>query len=52
MLKQKEEDFQELEEDFNELISQIFNQEIPFTQTSNIKDCSYFIYKNICSRNE
>jgi CRISPR/Cas system-associated exonuclease Cas4 (RecB family) len=40
----------DLDDDFKEFISNIFNPDIPFTQTDEIKNCSYCIYKDICSR--
>lgn len=33
------------------LIQEIFNDEIPFDQTDDLKRCSYCIYRDICNRN-
>jgi CRISPR/Cas system-associated exonuclease Cas4 (RecB family) len=39
-----------MEEAFRLLMSHIFDSKTPFTQTSEIKNCGYCIYKDICSR--
>lgn len=41
---------QVFEEGFIRLLEEIFNPDIPFTQTTNIENCSYCDYVNICHR--
>ena len=35
---------------FNEFIEELFNKEIPFTQTEEVKNCGFCDFKNICKR--
>ena len=35
---------------FNEFLGELFNKDIPFTQTEDIKNCSFCDFKNICKR--
>ena len=35
---------------FNEFLEQLFNKDIPFTQTEDTKNCSFCDFKNICKR--
>ena len=35
---------------FNEFLEELFNKEIPFTQTEDVKNCSFCDFKNICKR--
>ena len=44
------EQFQEFETGLKELISSIFNPEIPFTQTDDETRCTYCAFKEICGR--
>jgi PD-(D/E)XK nuclease superfamily protein len=47
-------DFNEISEDFNknlnELVSDVFNPEISFTQTEETKNCEYCAFSKICHR--
>jgi ATP-dependent helicase/nuclease subunit B len=38
------------EEKLKQLLTEIFNPEIPFIQTEDEKNCIYCVYKNICNR--
>ncbi|MCC6383750.1 MAG: PD-(D/E)XK nuclease family protein, partial [Bacteroidia bacterium] len=40
----------EFEQNLNLLIEEIFNVELPFTQTEDRKRCEYCPYKDICKR--
>ncbi|HHT23793.1 MAG TPA: PD-(D/E)XK nuclease family protein [Bacteroidales bacterium] len=42
----------EFEENLTNLLEEIFNQEIPFTQCTEISTCKYCPFKNICRREE
>ena len=50
------EDFNKYRDEFVEkltdLLEEIFNQEIPFTQCTEISTCKYCPFKNICRREE
>ena len=35
---------------FNEFLEELFNKDIPFTQTEDTKNCSFCDFKNICKR--
>ena len=35
---------------FNEFLEELFNKDIPFTQTEEVKNCSFCDFKNICKR--
>ena len=35
---------------FNEFLEELFNKAIPFTQTDEVKNCSFCDFKNICKR--
>lgn len=35
---------------FNEFLQELFNKNIPFTQTEEVKNCSFCDFKNICKR--
>ena len=35
---------------FNEFLNELFNKDIPFTQTEDTKNCSFCDFKNICKR--
>ena len=35
---------------FNEFLDELFNKDIPFTQTEDTKNCSFCDFKNICKR--
>ena len=35
---------------FNEFLEEIFNKDIPFTQTEEVKNCSFCDFKSICKR--
>lgn len=50
MLKTGKVDLEQLDEDFTALITEIFNPEIPFTQTNEEKTCRFCIYKQICGK--
>lgn len=47
-----EDEYESLEEDFKELLSQIFDSKTPFTQTEKIADCGYCDFRYTCSRKE
>ena len=53
-LKEKVTDFNQYEADFrahlSDCLEEIFNPEIPFTQTENIKTCQYCPYIGVCNR--
>jgi hypothetical protein len=52
--KQKVTEFKPFEESFktnlNNLIINLFNPDIPFTQTPHPEKCAYCDYKNLCRR--
>lgn len=50
MLKTVKINLEQLDEDFKELIDEIFNPETPFTQTNEEKSCRFCIYKQICAK--
>ena len=50
MLKTGKVDLEQLDEDFTALITEIFNPEVPFTQTNEEKSCRFCIYKQICGK--
>ena len=35
---------------FNEFLAELFNKDIPFAQTEDVKNCSFCDFKNICKR--
>jgi len=42
--------FDEFESLFNEKIAELFNKEIPFMQTENVKNCQYCPFREMCGR--
>jgi len=40
----------EFKEKFNELIEEMFNPEVPFSQTLNVKNCEWCAFKKLCNR--
>ncbi|MFA6360785.1 MAG: PD-(D/E)XK nuclease family protein [Dysgonamonadaceae bacterium] len=42
--------FEEFESLFNEKITELFNKEIPFMQTENVKNCQYCPFREMCGR--
>ncbi len=40
----------EYEQRFGELLEEIFNRDVPFTQCSDVKKCEHCNFKNICGR--
>lgn len=42
--------FEEFETLFNDKIAELFNRDIPFTQTPNKKNCDYCPFKDLCER--
>ena len=42
--------FEEFESLFNEKIAELFNKEIPFMQTENVKNCQYCPFREMCGR--
>ena len=42
--------FDEFEALFNEKISELFNQDIPFRQTENLDNCEYCPFRGLCER--
>lgn len=42
--------FKEFEAMFNDTIAELFNRDIPFTQTENEKNCLYCPFKDMCER--
>ena len=42
--------FDEFKALFNDKISELFNKDIPFTQTENVKNCEYCPFKDLCDR--
>lgn len=42
--------FDEFESLFNEKITELFNKEIPFMQTENVKNCQYCPFREMCGR--
>lgn len=41
---------EDLDTDFQDFLSSIFNPDYPFTQTTDLTICSYCTYKNICTK--
>ncbi|MBR6439494.1 MAG: PD-(D/E)XK nuclease family protein [Bacteroidales bacterium] len=35
---------------FNDFLTELYDKDIPFTQTENVKNCSFCDFKNICKR--
>lgn len=50
VVKDYEEVMDEYEERLNNLLEEIFNEDIPFTQTQILKNCKYCKFKTICKR--
>ena len=42
--------FDEFESLFNDKIAELFDKDIPFTQTENVKNCEYCPFKDLCER--
>ena len=42
--------FDEFETLFNDKISELFDKDIPFTQTENVDNCKYCPFKDLCER--
>lgn len=42
--------FDEFESLLNEKVEELFNKDIPFTQTENLKNCEYCPFKDLCGR--
>ncbi|MDD2475075.1 MAG: PD-(D/E)XK nuclease family protein, partial [Dysgonamonadaceae bacterium] len=42
--------FDEFEALFNDKIAELFDKDIPFTQTDNAKNCEYCPFRSLCER--
>lgn len=51
MMKMTEDEFEELIPDFEHLISEIFNPELPFSQTNDENNCKRCPFVELCSKN-
>jgi len=51
MFDASESNYEQLEEDFQSLISEIFDPKVEFRQTNEEKTCNYCIYQHFCGKN-
>lgn len=51
MFDASESNYEQLEEDFQSLIDEIFDPKVDFSQTNEEKTCNYCIYQHFCGKN-